>query len=135
MMDMSEEKDDICWCADPACPVRRDAKKIADLESRLKESEEEVFIKCKQNGVLLERLSQAEAKEQELRENWLEDMQEWSVEKAHLMDVGGRMSSVLEEGQHMILRSLDSAGDDEHEFLEKAKKVNAEWDQKDRRRE
>ena len=31
------------------------------LESRLKESEEEVFIKCKQNGVLLERLSQAEA--------------------------------------------------------------------------
>lgn len=50
----------------------------------------------KKNEELQNRLSQAEEKEKELRENWLEDMQEWSVEKATLLKASEGMEKALE---------------------------------------
>ena len=90
---------------------------------------------------LEQRLSQAEATERELRENWLEDMQEWSVEKANLMDVAGKMAGALKPFAQMANRTpkirfqnWDCNGDstwrqttDCKEECEKADKALASW--------
>lgn len=116
---------------------------LKSLESRLKEAERkrqcsEHHVKeqentndelSDENEALKTRLSQAEADLQDKAVSYCNgEILQLRTRLSNLMNVAGRMSSVLEEGQHMILRSLDSADDDEHEFLEKAKKVSAEWD-------
>jgi succinate dehydrogenase/fumarate reductase flavoprotein subunit len=78
-------------------------KTINELRTRVAELEKELELRkteymfntpCKE---LQNRLSQAEEKEKELRENWLEDMQEWSVEKATLLKASEGMEKALEE--------------------------------------
>ena len=144
--DMSEEKDNRACCA---ClnvsfnPIRNEdgsynerwtckdcgnefVKKFwfKSLESRLKESEEEVFIKCKQNGVLLERLSQAEAENKVLRDENVA----YNKNYLKLMDVAEKLSEWV-EGYIDYLGHEDCGNEcQQGEMRKEMEKLIAEWD-------
>jgi len=94
------------------------------LESRLKESEEEVFIKCKQNGVLLERLSQAEAENKVLRDENVA----YNKNYLKLMDVAEKLSEWV-EGYIDYLGHEDCGNEcQQGEMRKEIEKLIAEWD-------
>ena len=121
------------------------------LESRLKEAEEEVFIKCKQNGVLLERLSQAEAwkksksydefcsLEQRLSQaeatiHWVtagearKEILSLEARLSHLMDVAEKLSEWV-EGYIDYLGHEDCGNEcQQGEMRKEIEKLIAEWD-------
>ncbi len=119
-------------------------ERVAELEKELSDfkkfHDEEFFGWEKLTSNLKVKLSQAEATERELRENWLEDMQEWSVEKANLMDVAGKLFKSLElmledavELRVIKARDLGEERDKRinatyYEDIEEAKLALAEWD-------
>jgi len=106
-------------------------EKYLELEKELSDfkkfHDEEFFGWEKLTSNLKAKLSQAEATERELRENWLEDMQEWSVEKANLMDVAGKMAGAI----NMLVRQIEAEGGkgySVHGLSDNAKLALAEWD-------
>lgn len=86
---------------------------------------------------LQNRLSQAEEKEKELRENWLEDMQEWSVEKATLLKASEGIEKALEllinhtmdceEDIDKLSGMGNDSGSGSSEYVCAAKQALAEW--------
>jgi sugar-specific transcriptional regulator TrmB len=101
-------------------------KEVADsnkeLRTRVAELEKEIKDRQETEQSLLSELNQYKSKTVNVVAfHKLEDR------LSTLLKASEGMEKALEEGTHMVLRSLDSAGDDEHEFLEKAKKALADF--------
>jgi chromosome condensin MukBEF ATPase and DNA-binding subunit MukB len=96
-------------------------KEVADsnkeLRTRVAELEKEIKDRQETEQSLLSELNQYKSKTVNVVAfHKLEDR------LSTLLKASEGMEKALEEGTHMVLRSLDSAGDDEHEFWRKPRK-------------